>query len=565
MKLKLERYIGTIALIVGIYGLLVQFLFHQLTSENFHLFHLLKVINLRYLDSIVSNFRIGDESYYLNLFNILFLTLPIIGGLLYFLNKRENRLLRFSFSVIFLARAVAIMFTFFFLLLGSKPLAAPPFSQVALGVVINAAWMFISYQILQELHRISVVGNLDEGSASLKDASKLKRLINLVIDITLCLLIFSSYLFIFRGSTIAKMVSNVEPRGFLWLNLIFYRLIYYVFFETILGATPAKFITGTYVVNLNGEKPGLKTIFIRTVSRFVPFELFSFLGKKGWHDDWSNTRVVDAENKGLASRWYALLVPFFLLVIGGIYIYFSWQDAVVDSKFKDYTYQRAFEAFEKQLAAANPNDVIQLKRLDGYYSSIEYLLKVEEVKKDSLRTLIVPMKNFYKIDFKKIKNSLTATPDSLATFWARKADLLESFEGDSYSTIEVKPFKLTGIEGAFSIKKMFDLHQPLIQNRGTGSMSTNNGKTFMRLDMTISGYSGTLIELKTIEGEMEWGNKLPMYLDLSDRNSRTFSLNIENYTRGTPYKAIFKIKDEIGLIQSYTVEGTNMRRIVTKY
>ncbi|CAN0592803.1 unnamed protein product, partial [Laminaria digitata] len=32
----------------------------------------------------------------------------------------------------------------------------------------------------------------------------------------------------------------------------------------------------------------------RTAARFVPFEAFSFLGgdATGWHDRWSNTRVV---------------------------------------------------------------------------------------------------------------------------------------------------------------------------------------------------------------------------------------------------------------------------------
>ena len=39
---------------------------------------------------------------------------------------------------------------------------------------------------------------------------------------------------------------------------------------------------------------GRPEVFRRTLTRFVPFDTFSFLGPKcrGWHDRWSGTRVV---------------------------------------------------------------------------------------------------------------------------------------------------------------------------------------------------------------------------------------------------------------------------------
>jgi len=72
--------------------------------------------------------------------------------------------------------------------------------------------------------------------------------------------------------------------------------IYYVIFEYSTGRSVAKFITKTKVVNMQGEQPGFKTIFIRTLCRFIPFEAFSFLGesKTGWHDTLSKTRVINA-------------------------------------------------------------------------------------------------------------------------------------------------------------------------------------------------------------------------------------------------------------------------------
>jgi hypothetical protein len=36
--------------------------------------------------------------------------------------------------------------------------------------------------------------------------------------------------------------------------------------------------------------------FIRNISRLVPFDILSFLGENGWHDSWSDTRVVNIKN-----------------------------------------------------------------------------------------------------------------------------------------------------------------------------------------------------------------------------------------------------------------------------
>lgn len=67
---------------------------------------------------------------------------------------------------------------------------------------------------------------------------------------------------------------------------------YYIFFEGIWGRTPGKFLLGTVVVNEAGGKPSLKQVIGRTLCRFIPFEAFSFLGERGWHDSIPKTYVV---------------------------------------------------------------------------------------------------------------------------------------------------------------------------------------------------------------------------------------------------------------------------------
>jgi uncharacterized RDD family membrane protein YckC len=64
-------------------------------------------------------------------------------------------------------------------------------------------------------------------------------------------------------------------------------------FEGTMARTPGKWIIGTRVVNVDGRAPTFQQIVVRSFSRVVPLEAFSFLGGgRGWHDSWSKTRVV---------------------------------------------------------------------------------------------------------------------------------------------------------------------------------------------------------------------------------------------------------------------------------
>ncbi len=70
---------------------------------------------------------------------------------------------------------------------------------------------------------------------------------------------------------------------------------YYAGSEALFGQTLAKLITRTRVVSEDGGAPTAGQILGRTLSRYVPFDAFSFLGSGpclGWHDRWSRTRVI---------------------------------------------------------------------------------------------------------------------------------------------------------------------------------------------------------------------------------------------------------------------------------
>jgi uncharacterized RDD family membrane protein YckC len=58
------------------------------------------------------------------------------------------------------------------------------------------------------------------------------------------------------------------------------------------GRSLGKLITGTRVVTEDGESIGFSKALVRSLSRIVPFEVFSAFGDRPWHDSWTNTYVV---------------------------------------------------------------------------------------------------------------------------------------------------------------------------------------------------------------------------------------------------------------------------------
>ena len=123
-----------------------------------------------------------------------------------------------------------------------------------------------------------------------KPATQNKRFLNLILDAIFL------YIFAFIFSSFFYFINSywIVESGQLYISIFLY-FIFYLFFESIWHKTPSKFLTKTKVVMNDGAKPDFKHILGRTLSRFIPFEAFTFLGSKhpvGWHDKFSKTLVV---------------------------------------------------------------------------------------------------------------------------------------------------------------------------------------------------------------------------------------------------------------------------------
>ena len=138
----------------------------------------------------------------------------------------------------------------------------------------------------------------------LNKATQGTRLANYLIDaVVFYILIF--FLGVFLG--ILSAIGIEAPlRFFMYLDEIpasdylFSSILYFIYIFSIeyltKGRSIGKYITKTKVVSIDGTTPTQKDFFIRNISRLVPFDGLSFLKEDGgWHDLWSDTRVVNWE------------------------------------------------------------------------------------------------------------------------------------------------------------------------------------------------------------------------------------------------------------------------------
>ncbi len=129
---------------------------------------------------------------------------------------------------------------------------------------------------------------------SIVSASTGKRIVNFIGDLMISrFIVVALYMVPANSGGISSSVK--EPGGNFLFNILIL-FLYYFLCEARFQRTPVKFITRTKVVMKDGSKPSEGSIALRTLIRFVPFIIFS-MSSYGtwWHDQWTNTRVVDSK------------------------------------------------------------------------------------------------------------------------------------------------------------------------------------------------------------------------------------------------------------------------------
>lgn len=134
-------------------------------------------------------------------------------------------------------------------------------------------------------------------------ASPAQRFLNWFVD-NLVLRLVVTYV---TGEIFVRLLLDIAPeytrRVFLekgieafFISYLFV-ICHYIFYYTICelafkGRTLGKLISGSRAIRTDGGDLTVKDAVLRSLCRMVPFEVFSGLGFKPWHDKWTNTDVV---------------------------------------------------------------------------------------------------------------------------------------------------------------------------------------------------------------------------------------------------------------------------------
>ena len=176
-------------------------------------------------------------------------------------------------------------------------------NDALLWVINNASKFDIASirEVVEELNKREIEHNINTDSIRLTSAEKatpslLLRFIEYVIDSIIVTTIYLVLYFL-----LLRIDSFILFYFLMEVLVIGIPFCYYFLLESFLGRTFGKLLLGLKVVDIDGNKPSIGSIAIRSLCRLIPIEPFSFFYNQWivgprmaghWHDNISKTYVV---------------------------------------------------------------------------------------------------------------------------------------------------------------------------------------------------------------------------------------------------------------------------------
>lgn len=147
-----------------------------------------------------------------------------------------------------------------------------------------------------------------ESTANLTPVSPGLRFVNYLIDViafyalSFIVAILSTIAAVGAGAYDNPGLRDEGEGGEIQLLLLFGWILivmgYYTLFEYFAkGRTLGKMATDTIAVREDGSNLTFKDAFLRSLCRFIPFEIFSAFGYRPWHDSLTKTLVIKKPRK----------------------------------------------------------------------------------------------------------------------------------------------------------------------------------------------------------------------------------------------------------------------------
>ncbi len=532
----------------GIMGLIQGFA----AQDNYFVLFLERLLNPVQLRFPMVDFQLN---YYLLLcFYLIFL----LGAILYkSCNGSEIRLLRFCFSVIFIQSLIAIPFSSITLVIAAVSQFNFSYLLIHLfGLGLYVFWFIAARKILryfsaqQELS----IESIDQQQARpiLFEASKWTRFFHLIFDTLICFSVTVPVIAQLSGGFFSGIADRLSENLAIEFLFIVCRLLYYPFCEAMLGATPAKLLSQTRVVNEFGEKISGWQAIGRTCVRFVPFEPFSFF-VYGWHDKWTNTQVVKEKKPLFHGAWFFILIPVFVC------LYWLMSHQAETQQFEKYKTEQSekfkldSKAYMHSIDALEAGDLILIQPNEYDEDNSRLCLKVNRMQADSLYCSgiwVKPVNYAFQlfdmnVQFSETPDSLLALSITLTKTQLKNAYPLNADDGN-YKLLDLKIS-----EKFFAIEKIYPANGVVLSSDKNFGVSLD----LMNILIYNQGESCTLKKLTVLEGDISWKTTVPQKLSADGRDGEmTFVVEAAEY-KAADFKFELELQAASGKNYFYTVEG----------
>lgn len=327
------RFVWRVALLLCVMGIMYTVSRFLVNAQVIALEQFINNFLIGVLGSFTINFQIGLSERNFPAGLVIFYTIMVVALIRFrFSEGKENGWLRFSFALLLICAFKSIIWMFVYVYEGVKGSVDSGLSDYLVLLVFKCVMpmilVVISWKCLVVLNtNIIIKSEGRDGYYFYQTTSKFNRFVHFIIDTILIINIFFPLVFAvfyFVNRTFNEVESIFDNKYMFFVIFFFCSCVYYVFFEYFFGSTPAKFITQTKVADEDDNlKLPFKKVLIRSLSRHIPFNVFSFIfSYTGWHDSISYTRVVKEERS--SSRVWNIVVLFLVILILVLYYFYHF-------------------------------------------------------------------------------------------------------------------------------------------------------------------------------------------------------------------------------------------------
>lgn len=534
--------------------------------NNFNDFSNPVFIGLDFLRSIYLKFFTydisirNDNGFHFSIINITFYVLLLISVVLYHFSKnKETRLLRFLLSIIFFDNLITIIWIIIYNLFARDVNVESKQNAIYLTILfglIKIVFAVISYYALKYFrdnstldYTVKTIGVENHNHVIL--TRKWQRFFHLIMDTFCTILLFS---FLIESPILKYPIFRNEYMAIVLLFVV--RMCYYITFESILGATPAKLLTESRVINEKGNSPYFINILTRSIFRFIPFEPFSFFGNKGWHDSLSNTYVAKEKRIGVKANIYLLIFPILIVGIFAIYYGKSAYDHYQLIEREKQKFEANKNEIENQIKNLSSNTIIHIQPVNyskEYFDS-QLFLKVENVTKNKVTASLLVLKNNYNVDILKAEEFYNSYNSVSGKITFDKSELnksyLKNYEDSEYNNFKGANFLKNG--STYKLADIQSIGEPKLELGSTRDYEEE--KIFISLDN--NGWKADFIAFENNSGDIKWKIEEAFGSNTySDMTVLSYNLIGSNYNWDDEIDLTIKMKDQNNEIHLYSIKG----------